>query len=76
MRQNWKEGILPPSVHKLNLLSVYERPKTINCPRSFLGGMRFKECCVRGIDEVSQLVDEACPNTREGRDKNSWKIRR
>ena len=61
-----------PSVHKLTRLSVCEKPCTIKGLRSFLGGMRFHKRCLQGMDNITQLLDEACPNTSEGKEEIKW----
>ena len=72
MGWHWSTGTLTPSVHKLNPLSVCEKPQTITGLRSFLGGMRFHKRCLQGVDNVSQPLDEACPATKSGKDKIDW----
>ena len=72
MGWHWKEGSLSPLVHKINPLAVCEKPETVKGLRSFLGGMRFHKRCLRGLDNVSQPLNEACPNTKDGKDKIVW----
>ena len=72
MGWHWKEGSLSPLVDKINPLAVCEKPETVKGLRSFLGGMRFHKRCLRGLDNVSQPLDEACPNTKDGKDKIVW----
>ena len=72
MGWHWNRGTLSPSVHKLNPLSVCEKPHTVKGLRSFLGGMRFHKRCLQGMDNITQPLDEACPNTMEGKEKIEW----
>ena len=72
MGWHWNKGILTPSVHKLNPLSVCEEPQTITGLRSFLGGMRIHKRCLQGVDNVSKPLDEACPSNISGREKVNW----
>jgi hypothetical protein len=72
MGWHWHKGTLTPSVHKLNPLTVCDKPQTITGLRSFLGGMRFHKRCLPGVDNVSQPLDEACPSTTAGKDKIVW----
>ena len=68
MGWHWREGSQSPIVHKINPLAVCEKPKTVKGLRSFLGGMHFYKRCICRPDNISQPLDEACPNTKSGRD--------
>ena len=68
----WNRGSLQPSAHKLNPLTVCELPKTIKGLRSFLGAMRIHKKCLRGLDNISQPLDEACPSTKASSDTIDW----
>ena len=34
--------------------------------------MRFHKKCLQGIDSVSQVLDEECSNTKEGKEILNW----
>ena len=72
MGWHWNRGTLTPSVHKLNPLTSCEMPQTITGLRSFLGGMRIHKRCLRGVDNFSQSLDEACPSNLPGKQKVEW----
>ena len=68
----WNKGTVTPSAHKINPLTVCELPKTIKGLRSFLGAMRIHKRCLRGLDNISKPLDEACPSSKSSNDLINW----
>ena len=68
----WNRGVLSPSAHKINPLTVCELPKTAKGLRSFLGAIRIHKKCLRGLDNISQPLDEACPATISSNHQIEW----
>ena len=68
----WNRGVLSPSAHKINPLTVCELPKTAKGLRSFLGAIRIHKKCLHGLDNISQPLDEACPSTISSSQPIDW----
>ena len=68
----WNRGVLSPSAHKINPLTVCELPKTAKGLRSFLGAIRIHKKCFRGLDNISQPLDEACPSSVSSTQQIEW----
>ena len=71
---HWQEGKLSPSPHKLDPLAACDPPKTVRALRSFLGGVRFAEICLKGpqLAAASQLLDKNIPAERSGKELITW----
>jgi hypothetical protein len=71
---NWTQGRLAPTPHKLDPLAHCEKPKSVKALRSYLGGVRFLEICLKGpqLAEATQLLDHEIPSSRSGRERIVW----
>ena len=61
---HWVQGKLSPSPHKLDPLAACGTPKTVTALRSFLGGVRFAEICLKGpqLAIAFKLLDQEIPS--------------
>ena len=71
---HWSNGFLSPSPHKIDPLTVCDKPKTVKGLRSFLGAVRWHEICLPGarLANATTLLDEQTISTRKGTDEISW----
>ena len=71
---HWSKGYLSPSPHKVDPLTVCQKPSTVKGLRSFLGAVRWHEICLPGgeLAQATTLLDEQTISSRKGSDEIQW----